>query len=149
MFWTLWGILDSSRAYGYHITVLTGQYKVSEGWRCIMQQLPHIIVKNRRMVLVIALILLIPAVYGMLNARIEYDLMSYLPDDLNSVKGMEILDQKFHYADRAIVVVKDQPDWMVLRLKEDIEQVDGVSSVFWISDLADPAIPPTTTLAMN
>lgn len=106
-----------------------------------MQQLPHIIVKNRRMVLVVALVLLIPAVYGMLNARIEYDLMSYLPDDLNSVKGMEILDQKFHYADRAIVVVKDQPDWMVLRLKEDIEQVDGVSSVFWISDLADPAIP--------
>ncbi|MDD2201318.1 MAG: MMPL family transporter [Firmicutes bacterium] len=106
-----------------------------------MHRLPHIIVKNRRVVLAIALALLIPSVYGMLNAWIEYDLMSYLPGDLNSIKGMEILDQEFHYADRAIVVVRDQPDWKILKLKEDIEQVDGVSSVFWISDLADPAIP--------
>lgn len=106
-----------------------------------MQLLAHTIVKNRHLVLVIALILLIPSVYGVLHARIEYDLMSYLPDDLDSVRGMDILDREFHYADRAIVVIRDDPDWKVLKLKEMIEQVDGVSSVFWISDISDPAIP--------
>ena len=97
--------------------------------------------KERRLILTLAIVLLLPAAYRLLNLQIEYDLLSYLPDALPSVKGLKILESDFSFGARAIITSQDTPDWEVQKLKECIEKVPGVSGVFWISDLVDPAIP--------
>lgn len=99
------------------------------------------VVKHRAAILIIAAVLLVPSVYGMQHRKVQYDLLTYLPKDLNSVLGMNVLDEQFRYAERAFVVCKNQPDWAVMQVKEKLERVDGVSSVFWLSDLVDPTIP--------
>lgn len=136
-----WGAIDIAGPAGYNRVILTGQsrYDRKRGGR--MGSIPHLIVKHRVAVLAVAAVLLVPAVYGALHVKIEYDLLKYLPQDLASVRGYEVLDREFGYAERAVVVVKGQPDWVVLDLKERIAGIDGVSSVFWLSDIADPTIP--------
>lgn len=106
-----------------------------------MKGLAEFVVKNRVAILIIAAVLLVPSVYGMQHRKVQYDLLTYLPKDLNSVEGMNVLDEEFKYAERAFVVCRNQPDWAVLKVKEKLEHVDGVSSVFWLSDLVDPTIP--------
>ncbi|MEA4884157.1 MAG: MMPL family transporter [Clostridia bacterium] len=106
-----------------------------------MSRVSHLIVKYRIWILAAAALLLIPSVNGLLNREIEYDLLKYLPNSLNSVAGLRVMDREYRTAERAIVVARNAPDWAVARLKGEIEQVDGVSSVFWLSDLADPSIP--------
>lgn len=103
--------------------------------------IPRFIVRRRIAILVVAAVMLVPSVYGTLNIRVEYDLLKYLPASLESVRGYEVLDREFRYAERAAVVVRGQPDWAVLALKDRLSRIDGVSSVFWLSDLADPTIP--------
>lgn len=103
--------------------------------------IPRFIVKHRIPILIAAAVLLVPSVYGMLNVGIEYDLLKYLPRNLESVRGYEVLDREYRYAERAAVVVKGQPNWAVLALKDELSRIDGVSSVFWLSDLVDPTIP--------
>ena len=107
----------------------------------IVGSIPRFTVRHRVAILITAAVLLVPAVYGTLNVSIEYDLLKYMPRDLESVRGYEVLDREFRYAERAAVVVKGQPDWAVLSLKDKLSKIDGVSSVFWLSDLADPTIP--------
>ena len=103
--------------------------------------IPRFIVRRRIAILVVAAVMLVPSVYGTLNVGVEYDLLKYMPTSLESVRGYEVLDREFRYAERAAVVVKGQPDWAVLALKDKLSKIDGVSSVFWLSDLADPTIP--------
>ena len=107
----------------------------------LVSSIPRFTVRHRIAILVAAAILLVPSVYGTLNIRVEYDLLKYLPTSLESVRGYEVLDRESRYAERAAVVVRGQPDWAVLSLKDKPSKIDGVSSVFWLSDLADPTIP--------
>lgn len=107
----------------------------------LVNSIPRFTVRHRAAILIAAAALLVPAVYGTLNVPIEYDLLKYLPRNLESVRGYEVLDREFRYAERAAVVVKGQPDWAVLSIKDRLSKIDGVSSVFWLSDLADPTIP--------
>ena len=107
----------------------------------LVNSIPRLIVRRRIAVLIAAAVLLVPSVYGTLNVGVEYDLLKYMPTSLESVRGYEVLDREFRYAERAAVVVKGQPDWAVLALKDKLSKIDGVSSVFWLSDLADPTIP--------
>lgn len=106
-----------------------------------MQKLAAFIVRNRILFLVLAVLLCIPAIYGMINLEIEYDLLTYLPDSLNSVQGLDILNREFGFSSTGNIVVRDCPEWKVQELKQRIEQVDGVSSVFWLSDITDYTIP--------
>ena len=106
-----------------------------------MQKLAAFIVRNRILFLVLAVLHCIPAIYGMINLEIEYDLLTYLPDSLNSVQGLDILNREFGFSSTGNIVVRDCPEWKVQELKQRIEQVDGVSSVFWLSDITDYTIP--------
>ena len=106
-----------------------------------MQRLAAFIVRNRILFLVIALLLCIPAAFGMVNVEIEYDLLTYLPDSLNSIQGLDILNREFGFSSTANIVVRDCPEWQVEELKQRLQQVDGVSSVFWLSDISDYTIP--------
>lgn len=67
--------------------------------------------------------------------------MSYLPEDLNSVQGEHILDKTFNNAASAIVVIENEDQKTAVKLKEEISEIDGVSNVMWVDDIADISIP--------
>lgn len=88
-----------------------------------------------KLVVAIALLLLIPSLLGFLGTRVNYDILSYLPNDLESVKGQYVLDKNFNNAGMSIIVVEDMPAKYTAALKEEIEKIDGVSNTAWIDDI--------------
>ena len=93
-------------------------------------------------VFVIALLLLIPAIFGFLSTRVNYDILSYLPEDLESVQGEQILDETFHNASISIVITEDMPAKYTKALKDEISKVDGVQAVIWVDDIVGLSMPP-------
>lgn len=88
-----------------------------------------------KLVITFAVLLLIPAVIGFLCTGVNYDILSYLPADLESVQGNGVLDKTFHNAGMSIVIVEDMPVKYTTALKEEIAKVEGVSTALWVDDL--------------
>ena len=99
------------------------------------------IVKNRVLILIISLALMIPSVFGMLNTRINYDMLNYLPDDMDTVIGQDTLKEDFGKGAFSFIIVEDIPAKDVAALKEKIEAVDHVDTVLWYDSLADLSVP--------
>ncbi|HAQ63032.1 MAG TPA: antibiotic ABC transporter permease [Ruminococcaceae bacterium] len=97
--------------------------------------------KHPKIVIAIALALIVPAIIGFIMTRVNYDIMSYLPDSVESVQGEEILDKTFNNASMSIIVIEKSDARYVAALKEEIEKMDAVSSVIWVNSLADISIP--------
>ena len=100
-----------------------------------------VIVKNRVLILIISLALMIPSVFGMLNTRINYDMLNYLPDDMDTVIGQDTLKKDFGKGAFSFIIVEDMPAKDVAALKEKIEAVDHVDTVLWYDSLADLSVP--------
>lgn len=98
--------------------------------------------RHPRLVLLIALLLLIPAAIGFLCTKVNYDLFTYLPDELESVQGEQILDETFHNAGMSIVITDGMTPSETKKLKEKIGKVPGVSQTLWVDSFADVTIPP-------
>jgi predicted RND superfamily exporter protein len=96
------------------------------------------IVKLRIPILILAVLLLIPATFGYLNTKINYDVLSYLPDSIDSMKGQEILMDEFGTGAYGIFVCDDMSDADVLKLKDKVEKVDHVKSVLTLADTDIP-----------
>ena len=99
------------------------------------------VVKHRVLILVIALLLLIPSVLGMIGTRINYDMLDYLPEDMDTVVGQNLLKEDFGKGAFSFIVVEDMKPKDVAKLKEKIEQVDHVESVIWYDTMADISVP--------
>lgn len=99
------------------------------------------VVKYRIPILVIALVLLIPSIIGMACTRINYDMLTYLPGELDTVAGQDILMEDFGKGAFSFVIVEGMPNKEVAALKERIGQVDHVDSVLWYDDLMDLSVP--------
>ena len=97
--------------------------------------------KHPKTVLLFALLLLIPAVIGFACTGVNYDILSYLPDELESMQGEQVLDETFNTAGISIVITEDMQPKYTLALKNEILKVEGVSSVIWVDTLADIGIP--------
>ena len=106
-----------------------------------MKKIAQGIVRLRKLILTVAIILLIPSVIGAAATRINYDILTYLPPELDSMIGETILEDDFHLAATGMVTVEGLPTSELIGMKKDIEAVPGVSQVFWLSDVIDPAIP--------
>jgi predicted RND superfamily exporter protein len=106
-----------------------------------MRKFAHFVVKFRKMILVIAVALLIPSVIGAASTKINYDILTYLPSDLDSMQGEQYLENDFDLASSAMITVENMPTAQLMDMKEKISQVDGVSDAFWISDVMDVTIP--------
>ncbi len=104
-------------------------------------KLSKAIVKLRIPIVILALILMIPAVFGMLNTRINYDMLTYLPESMDTVKGQNILLEEFGKGAFSFIILEDMPDKDVAELKTKIEQVEQVDSVLWYNTLADISVP--------
>ena len=99
------------------------------------------VVKHRIVILIVALLLLIPSTLGMIGTRINYDMLNYLPDDMDTVIGQEELLQDFGKGAFSLIVVEDMPAKDVAALREKIEKVDHVETALWYSSLADVSVP--------
>lgn len=97
--------------------------------------------KHPKTVLLLAVLLLIPALIGFACTGVNYDILSYLPDELESMQGEQVLDETFNTAGISIVITEDMQPKYTLALKNEILKVDGVASAIWVDTLADIGIP--------
>lgn len=99
------------------------------------------VVKHRILILIVVLVLMIPSVLGMAGTRINYDMLDYLPEDMETVIGQNELLEDFGKGAFSFIIVEDMPAEDVAALKEKIEQVDHVETVLWYDSIADLSIP--------
>ena len=99
------------------------------------------VVKYRVPILILALALLIPSFFGMVNTRINYDMLDYLPDDMDTVTGQNLLMEDFGKGAFSLIVVEDMPSADIRRTAEKLRAIEHVETVVCYEDLADPTIP--------
>lgn len=97
--------------------------------------------KHSKMILIISTILLVPAVLGFMASDINYDILSYLPQDIGSTKGQDILDKKFNSAATSMLILEDKTEFEVDEIKEKIAEVKGVNDVISRSSLVPNMVP--------
>ena len=106
-----------------------------------MEKAARWIVRHRKAVLVIAVILLIPSVFGYLGTAVNYDILTYLPPELDSMIGETYLDEDFKTASTAMVTVENMPAGGLSQLKDDLSAIAGVEQVIWGGELLDSSFP--------
>ena len=99
------------------------------------------VVKYRVLILILGVLLLIPSVFGYLNTRVNYDVLTYLPDNIETMKGQDILVNDFGTGAFSMFIVDGMEEKDVAKLKEKIEKVDHVANVIWYDSIADISVP--------
>ena len=99
------------------------------------------IAKHRILIVLIGILLLIPSVIGTIKTRINYDILSYLPESLETVKGQDVMVDEFGTGAFSMVVVEDMPLKDVQKLKNKFEEIEHVKKVLWSDDIADISVP--------
>lgn len=99
------------------------------------------IAKHRILIVLIGILLLIPSVIGTIKTRINYDILSYLPESLETVKGQDVMVDEFGTGAFSMVVVEDMPLKDVQKLKNKFEKIEHVKKVLWYDDIADISVP--------
>lgn len=99
------------------------------------------VVKNKIPILIISILLLIPSLIGMISTRVNYDMLSYLPKDIETMKGQDILQEEFGKGAFSFFMVEDMDMQDVSKLKAKIEKVDHVDSVVWYDTISDISVP--------
>ena len=99
------------------------------------------VVKFRIPILIICILLLIPAIFGYLNTRVNYDILSYLPKDIETMEGQDILVDEFGTGGFAMYMVDGMTNKDTSKLKSKIEDVDGVANVVWLDSITDLSVP--------
>ena len=107
----------------------------------MVEKIAHKLTRNPKLVALIAALMLIPALMGYAATRINYDILSYLPQDLPSSQGEKMLEEPFHMAATSMLIVENMPAGYTNRLIQEIKEVPGVSSAIWISNLVGIQVP--------
>lgn len=106
-----------------------------------MNKFGKFIINRKRLLIILFSILLIPAIIGNFFTEINYDMLSYLPKELDSVKGNKILSEEFGLSDTIYVLIYDEQLWDIANLKKDILELDEVVKIDWVDDFSDIKIP--------
>lgn len=107
----------------------------------MLQKIAYITTRKPAIVVTVALLLLIPTIIGAAFTGINYDILTYLPEDLESSQGATVLEDVFHNAATTMLIVEDMPAGYTSDLQKAVEQVPGVSKAVWISNIVDIGIP--------
>lgn len=108
-----------------------------------MKNFGKAVVKCRIPIVIISILLLIPSVIGYLKTKVNYDILYYLPDEIETMVGQDILVDQFGTGAFSFLIVEGMDEQDVAALKEQVKQVDGVSDVLWYDSFADLSIPMT------
>ena len=106
-----------------------------------MHKVAKAICKHRKLILIIALLLLIPSIIGMKATRINYDILVYLPEDIETIKGENILSEDFDMGGFSVVLLEDMSTKDIIKLEEKIRKIDNVEKVASIADVLGSNIP--------
>lgn len=106
-----------------------------------MQKFGRGVVKLRVPILIVSVLLMIPSIFGFVSTRINYDILSYLPSDIETMKGQDIMLDEFGKGGFSLVMLDGMDDKDVEKVKEKIEKVDHVCDVLWYDTLADVSLP--------
>lgn len=106
-----------------------------------MQKFGKFICKHSKLILLIAIILLIPSILGIKATRINYDILVYLPDDIETIQGENILSSNFDMGAFSIVILEDMKSKDILKLEEKIKALDNVEKAVSIADVVGTSIP--------
>lgn len=106
-----------------------------------MKRIAEFISYHPKLIALIAVLLTIPSAIGYINTYVNYDLLSYLPSELDSMQGEIILDKTFNSASISFLVFENMPEKDVKALKSEIAEVNGVNRVIWVDDIMDISIP--------
>ena len=106
-----------------------------------MHKIAEAICKHRKLILIIALLLLIPSIIGMKATRINYDILVYLPEDIETIKGENILSEDFNMGGFSVVLLENMSTKDIIKLEEKIRKIDNVEKVASIADVLGSNIP--------
>ena len=106
-----------------------------------MNKLSNLIVKLRYVILIVAVALLIPSAIGYFNTRVNYDILTYLPGDIETMKGQDVLLDQFGTGSFVLYVAEGMEEKDVAKLKAQIENVDHVAKVLWYDSVMDLSVP--------
>ena len=106
-----------------------------------MKLLGNAVCKYRKIILIIALILLIPAIIGMKSTRINYDILVYLPENIETVQGEKILSEDFDMGGFSVIILENMKNKDILKLENKIKEIDNVEKVISAADLIGTEIP--------
>ena len=106
-----------------------------------MKKISKFITNNSKLIVIISILLLIPALIGYVHTKINYDILVYLPKDIETIKGQNILTDDFKTGAFSFVFVDNKKAVDVLKLEEKIKDIKGVNKVFSIYDVTDTTIP--------
>lgn len=109
----------------------------------MINKLARFVTRKPKLVVMIALILLIPSLIGCAATRVNYDVLNYIPQDLDSAKGEALLEDPFQMAATAMLIVEDMPTDYVAQLQDAIEEVEGVSQVLSVAGSVGSQLPPS------
>ena len=107
----------------------------------MLEKIAHWLTRRPRLVALIAVLLLIPSLIGFAATRINYDILTYLPQDLESSQGEQLLEEPFHMAATSMLIVEGMPAGYTNDLIAKIREVPGVSNALWLSNLVGIQIP--------
>lgn len=140
-------MIDCQSVCGIIFDEMTDGHKMTERSAGAGEEIESVIkfgkavVKSRWVILIVSLALLVPSVLGMIGTRINYDILNYLPEDMDTVKGQNILLDDFGKGAFSMVMVKGMEEKDVSALKEKFESIDHVSSVIWYDSILDLSVP--------
>lgn len=99
------------------------------------------VVKYRVAILIVSVLLLIPSVWGYLHTRVNYDVLTYLPEEIETMEGQDIMVEDFGMGAFSMFVVDGMESKDVVKLKKEIEAVDHVKDVLWYDSVMDLSVP--------
>ena len=106
-----------------------------------MKKIGKAIAKGRFLIFILALALLVPSAIGYLNTRVNYDILSYLPESLETVSGQDIMVDEFGMGAFSMVIVEGMDNKDAAALETDLETVNHVKEVLWYDDMLDLSVP--------
>lgn len=106
-----------------------------------MKRIADKITNNGILILVVSFILLIVSVFGYINTRVNYDILVYLPDSIETIKGENILTDDFGLGSYAFVMVDNKSSNYILNLEDKIKDIKNVNAVYSVADVIDTTIP--------
>ena len=99
------------------------------------------VVKHRSLILIIGILLLIPSAFGYFHTRVNYDILNYLPDEIDTMKGQEIMVDEFGTGAFSMCVVEGMSDKDISKMRKEMCKVDGVKNVLWYDSFLDLSVP--------
>jgi len=106
-----------------------------------MERISKAIAKHSKLILLLAVILIVPAAFGYFKTDVNYDILSYLPEETSTMQAEKILQDEFGCGSIAMLIVEDMPDKDVAKVKEKVAKLDGVKKALWVDDFVDLSVP--------